>query len=231
MISWTAKSIETWAGRWATKRPLAAAFSVDIGNLARRYVAAPLDTPEAAVCWHHLLMGVGNFKRQAPIFPASLPSIASEPNKISVPDRLPIPEQGGTTLVRDDPSTWSVLTSIHGIRTATATAVLAALWPDDHLILDEVVLHIAGALRAERDDSYLDKYLDITESPYSEPNWDVYTEVRPWFVSIAESNPGATLWKVEKASFALSAALETDTDRTWRKYIKALNQKLTQAAG
>lgn len=223
MIEWTTDGIERLAAEFADSRRLAARLWVDIEKLATRFVSlAPGGGADAAVAWHHFVLAVGNFKRQAPIHPA-LGRIDVANDGGDAPEVLRVPETFGT-LRRDDPETWATLTLIDGVQTATATAILAALWPHHHFILDEWVLHIAGAMRAAQDDSYLDS----TDVPYVAPTFGVYVEVRPAFLSLAEDFD-VPLQHIERAAFLVSQRLKNDPSRTWRGYIDELNRRLAEA--
>jgi hypothetical protein len=222
MIDWTYEAIERWSARYSEQRPGAAGLWIDIDRLALRFeYATDRNGAETAEAWHHLFLSIGNFKRQSPIFLASLPEIAQRREEFIVPDVFFIPELDGFRLERELPSSWCQLTSLVGVRTATATAVLAALWPRHHFIFDSLVLRIAGALRAERDDTYVDS----RDAPYKEPSMEIYMEVRPWFLAIANDHT-VPLQHLERASFILSNDLGTDPTRTWRQYIELLNEKL-----
>ena len=222
MIDWTHEAIERWSARYSVQRAGAAGLWTDIDQLALQFGYSALrGGPEMAEAWHHLLLSVGNFKRQSPIFPANLTKTTQQRDESIVPDAIFIPELGGTQLERDLPSSWCQLTSVDGIGTATATTVLAALWPHHHFILDKLVLHIAGALRAEEDDTYLDSLI----APYKEASMEIYIEIRQRFLAIAKEHR-VPLQHLERASFILSDGLGTDPSRTWRQYIEALNDKL-----
>src|SRR5580658_1943668 len=89
--------------------------------------------------WHHLVMAVGNFKRQrgrrlqpSPISPAD--GLTSSPRFLEFQ-----PPGTAGRVGRDDPASWTNL-DLPGAATATHTSLLAALWPDHHHVLDWRVL-------------------------------------------------------------------------------------------
>jgi len=223
MLEWTADAIERLAAEYCDSRRLFARLWADIEILAARVVAvAPAGGPEATVAWHHFMLAVGNFSGHAPVHPGSLPNLASPRHPAGTPDVLAVPDIFGT-LRRDGAGTWAELTLIDGVEVHTATAVLAALWPDDHFIFDEWVMHVAGAMRAAQDE----RYLDSTDPPYAAPTLLVYSEVRPWFLGVA-SEHGVPLQHVQRAALLLSQRLKNDPARPWRRYIEELNARLAR---
>jgi hypothetical protein len=97
--------------------------------------------------WNHLLLAVGNFKAQMPIFPGPLPpATASENPARSETLEVPVPD-GHLTLRVEDPATWRKLSKrIRGLAVPRTTTVLSALWPGRHLIADWRALSAAAAL-------------------------------------------------------------------------------------
>jgi hypothetical protein len=93
--------------------------------------------------WHHLVMSVGNFKRQAPIslLKATLDaSIDAKESTRPQSCRIMIINNEGQeeniTLHREQPETWSMLEGVRGLQTATITTLLSAIWPGEHIVLD-----------------------------------------------------------------------------------------------
>ena len=125
----------------------------------------------------------------------------------------------------DAPETWKRLRTVRGIETATATAILAALWPQQHLIFDTWVFNVANAMRADGDSAFL---ASRANSPYGEISIDVYGEARPMFLDLAQ-NHHVRLVDIERAAFVIARALGNDPDRTWRDYIAAMNDQLGRA--
>lgn len=100
---------------------------------------------ESALRWHHFVLAVGNFKRQAGRM--SPPRIGELPDSHAVP-REELVTPSGLVLYRDREESWRDLEeSFPGVALATTTTVLAALWPDDHFILDWRVQAAADGIR------------------------------------------------------------------------------------
>lgn len=89
------------------------------------------------------LFSVGNFKRQAPLFPGPLPKEVAPSWQADETVDL----WGVGRLSRDDPISWERLTDVSGIGVPTATTVLSALWPEIHAIFDVLTVQSATALR------------------------------------------------------------------------------------
>jgi hypothetical protein len=125
--------------------PTAAGDLRDDSLLADLAWTAP-DDGERRMRWHHLVMAVGNFKRQngRRLRPAR---IAAAPVTVLHvrPDRFCVP--AGPEVIREDAGSWTRLEqSLGGAAAATTTTLLAALWPDSHHILDWRVLAAAAGL-------------------------------------------------------------------------------------
>lgn len=90
-----------------------------------------------------LLCAVGNFKRQAPIFLGAPATEVEEQQASPAPIEL-VGLQPDVT-VDAEPEAVQTLTQVTGIGTATATAVLAGLYPRDHAIMDRRSAPVAAA--------------------------------------------------------------------------------------
>lgn len=110
--------------------------------------------------WHQLLLETGNFKHQAPIL---APPITQSPLKeedvrtpIKVWSFASTDVQSRTyaevplCLSSRDPESWLKLISTTGIQAATASTILAALWPSSHVIIDRLAFPVAIALSGLR---------------------------------------------------------------------------------
>jgi hypothetical protein len=86
-----------------------------------------------AETFHHLLMAVGNFKRQAGDIhlPVDFAGSVSKQR----PKSLMLPGDLGR-LECDKVAAWQRLKGIPGLGIPTASCLLAALWPDSHVIMD-----------------------------------------------------------------------------------------------
>ena len=108
-----------------------------------------------AMTWHHLVMSVGNFKRQggsisllelpSSLEPTGLDGDPLEECNVLVRSRI----SGVTSAIRlsaDDPMTWRLLDQVDGLAVATSTTLLSALWPGRHFVIDVRDLNAAIAL-------------------------------------------------------------------------------------
>jgi hypothetical protein len=134
----TAGQIRTYG--WIS--PDAAKLWDDVLHIADQVHVA--DTVSRQWAWHHLLLATANFKADRKVFPAPLPPRAEATTRVSPLD-LKLP-QGVLVLDCEDAETWPRLTDMHGLGVSRASAVLAALWPYGHAIIDWRALSIAAAL-------------------------------------------------------------------------------------
>ena len=185
---------------------------------------AATDDRERRMRWHHLVMAVGNFKRQggrrlrpSRISPADKFTYAARADHFNGPDDL--------TISRDDADSWQHLEdSLAGAATATTTTLLAALWPDSHHILDWRVLAAAAGLGLiAGDENGLDLVTPGGRDPLP-PALDLYSRVRT--VLIRQSvRAGVSLRATERALYLISKAIN-GRGTTWAEY----GDKLRKAA-
>ena len=234
VLSLTADQVHSLTGRWEAKKPLVQAWA-DIEVLADRFLVCEAESFDATDRWHHLLMAVGNFKRRGGlILPAVLPRAAAG-DQADRPERIVIPgaHGQGSEVKCGDPKTWLRLTkSVRGLSVPTATALLSALWPDYHVIVDQndrdaaVGLDAAELLvRKGLDDGWFEKE--------EGSRWTLYEWFRDVVVktasSLSEQGPHIIPQDVERALFVLGR--ETATFRkapvwTWSEYHDVLVEKL-----
>jgi hypothetical protein len=175
---------------------------------------------ERRMRWHHLVMAVGNFKRQSGrrLRPSSV-SPAASPALVARTDEFRGPE--GLTIGADDRSTWQGLeNSLKGAATATTTTILAALWPERHHILDwRVLAAVTGLSIAVGGDD--DLVLVTPESREKlQPNLDHYAQVRPVLIRLA-GEAVLPLVTVERALYIMSTSVR-GTGMTWAQYGREL---------
>jgi hypothetical protein len=159
----------------------------DIRLLAARFWAARSD--DRVVAWHHLLLGVGNFKRQGGrLHPPPLPARAPDVSPAPLPEEVDIPQPGGLTrtLKREEQHTWEQLLGVNGgvkgLGVATTT-LLAALWPDRHFIFDRRVIAAAQGLRLAVGRPGIPEPFPDPESDESVPTTlQAYAIVRRWAI-------------------------------------------------
>lgn len=185
---------ETWSdgGLWA-----------DVNWLADRFWASEKD--DRLVAWHHLVMAVGNFKRQRgrrlqP--PLLAPRLDVQPRRLS--GAFVLPESEPVVVIEvDDPASWSLLEKrLPGAAVATVTTLLAALWPERHFVFDWRVRAAANGLRVL---SGLETTAGVEPEGSKSPKLtlDDYCIVRDWILDAAERT-GEPLVAIERALYRLS---------------------------
>lgn len=182
--------------------------------------------------WHHLVLAVGNFKRQPGrrLYPAPLSDrqLGQSPPR---PDALVIPLAGGSLQIgRLDEETWAKLKhALRGAGVATVTTLLAALWPDQHIVFDWRVHAAANGLRLNAGmpttqgvDPQGDRSVAIT--------LDEYRTVRGWVVSQAGGVERPPV-QVERSLYRLSQLeklkLSKGKKRTWTTYGDLVGEAVT----
>jgi hypothetical protein len=189
----------------------------DVEFVARLFLAVdPDDAEQQALRWHHLLVAVGNFKRSTgPIVPTRLPpglGTFISPTKFN----YPLPTGGQATILVDDQDSWRLLTEVDGLGVATATAVLSAIWPGDHVIVDERDSRAAVALHCGL--NFSGSALDAANFPKTDTHtayWDLY----PWFlkvVRVTAAHAGCSPVQVERALYRLDMKVLDDLPADWR---------------
>jgi hypothetical protein len=172
--------------------------------------------------WHHLLLAVGNFKSQMPLFAAQLPpALAGEH-----PDRgeiLEVQVPGGRLTLRlRDPATWRELSErMRGLAVPRTTAVLSALWPGHHLIADWRALSAAAALAGVRN-GWAHAPVEPQRTDQLPVNWETYSWYRQTALECA-NREGAQLIQVERALYTLGNAMP---GATWAVYASQIEEGL-----
>jgi hypothetical protein len=198
----------------------------DIEHLAGRFWLA--DDRDRSIAWHHLVMAVGNFKRQRgrrlrPYLGFQLADDGQPvPSSFSVPGTEPV-----VAVVVGEPETWEVLSgALPGSAVATTTTLLAALWPEAHFVFDWRVYAAATALRIN---AGLDAGAVNPESCSSQPiTFAVYRRVRIWLLDTATIED-RRLADVERALYRLSQVIgPSKTSRTWRSYATEVSTALAR---
>jgi hypothetical protein len=198
----------------------------DIEQLAWRFWLA--DDHARSFAWHHLVMAIGNFKRQRgrrlfPHLAAPIPEhLERVPNTFTVPSTGP-----AVTVIVGEPETWEALSkALPGSAVATTTTLLAALWPDDHFVFDWRVHAAATALRigAGQDAGGIDP-----SSTSSRPiSFADYRLVRTWILDTATIEHRRVA-DVERALYRLSQEVPpAKTSRTWQSYATEVSATLAR---
>lgn len=193
--------------------------------------------------WHHLVMAVGNFKRQGGTQIRLLQAVAKGhdlPGPRIRPSRCTVQSLSGLIeLERDRAGSWKTLTAdknaIQGIQVATATTLLSALWPGEHIIIDFRELNSTIALNLAEALTLGWVTLDGTDSP--SVTWDRYEWVRSKvFGKAAElgaSGVEVEPLQIERALYTLDQAV-TRPPRgapklTWQEYTDGLGDVLSRS--
>lgn len=183
---------------------------------------------DATVAWHHLVVAVGNFKRSTGRnHPAHLPP---PDQKLQVPDHFTIPGHSLDVHI-DDVQTWRYLTkAIRGFDVPTATTLLSAVWPGQHVIIDRRDTVAAVGLTTSVWDSkgYEDAKLP-SRKPY-DAYWELYEWLRP---TIQATAVGVAPVDVERALYVLDIkarkALPPKRNWRWSQYAEVGGEVLINA--
>ena len=172
----------------------------DVQWLADRFWSTALS--DAALAWHHLLLAVGNFKRQGGtrICPSALP--ASPVTRSEQPTALTVPgTEPPVRLTVDDSLSWQCLSdAIPGVAVATTTTLLAALWPDQHVVFDRRVHQAANGLRIAAGRDGTPPVTPESQGP-AKQTFENYQVVRGWVLDTSAAT-GEAPTTVERALYA-----------------------------
>lgn len=220
-----AEAVRRLAGSWSD-----AGFWADIEWLAARFWTTV--GVEHAIAWHHLVLAIGNFKRQpgrrlhagrlAGLQPA--PAVESRRSAIEVPGADPVVRVS----VENFDSWRSLSGALPGAAEATTTTLLAALWPDRHFVFDWRVFAAANALRISAG-LVTTPDIPIEGSEMPQLTFDDYRIVREWVIGVAAltlESPSA----VERSLYRLSQLVPAADGRTWARYADEISAKLAAVA-
>jgi hypothetical protein len=191
---------DDWLRAWRNIQALAHRLHESVGPQGRC-------DPET---FHHLLLAVGNFKRQAGDI--HLPIEFASQEMAPQSEWLELPGGFGR-LVRGDVDSWRRLTQIPGLGIPTASCLLAALWPDDHAIMDVLDRRAAVALQVGRH-SHNDQRLDTTCLPSNE--WQFYEWFRETVTLTAQAAGGKPVM-VERALYVVGARTAAELGEKWER--------------
>jgi hypothetical protein len=162
-----------------------------------------------------LLCAVGNFKRQTPI------SLGHEAAKPTPPERstsIDLPGLGTQVVVDGFPQSVEALTRLQGIGTATATAVLSALFPEHHAIMDVRSAPVAAAwARALAVEVPGPHHYDSRRAVVSD---DDYAGWYHGVVHALADSTGAAIRDIERVCFL--ARVETAGYGSWDNFARTL---------
>lgn len=185
-----------------------------------------LDGEAAMARWHHLLLAVGNFKRQGAtkVRPPRLPSDNRAHQQREV---LSI---AGLALSEDDPDSWKLFQErTDGIGVASATSVLAALWPSSHAIMDVNALSAAVGVAIDAHGEGVPDWLPAASScARVRVDWNKYGWYRESLGATAK-HYDIEIVLLERALYNAFRAVPKaqDKGRTWADFGKLLREQLT----
>jgi hypothetical protein len=209
-----AERIRVFGGAWSD-----GGLWDDIAWLADRAWAAP-DDDERQVRWHHLVMAIGNFKRQngrrlrpARIAPAHATAHAARHDRFRVP--------AGPEVICDDAGSWTRLEQcLDGAAAATTTTILAALWPDRHHVLDWRVLAAVTGLGIHAGGAENLGLAEAGSRTQLQPTLGHYAKVRTLLIRHG-SQAGLPVMTLERALYLMSRTVQ-GKGMTWAEYGAAL---------
>lgn len=191
----------------------------DIEWLSQRVWEAR-DDEERRLRWHHLVMAVGNFKRQGGrrLRPEQL-ALASRLEAEVRADCIPIP--GGAPVTCEDPKSWFRLRdTLPGAAAATTTTLLAALWPRRHFIFDRRVLAAMAGLDVTSGSSS-HGIVKADNRDVLEPTLSWYGKVRELLIPFADEAE-MPLQVVERGLYVMARGVKGARGRTWVEYGEVL---------
>jgi hypothetical protein len=192
----------------------------DVLWLGRRCWQTHEPTP-LALRWHHLVLAVGNFKRQPGrrLRPSRIDDIEQPVPVLGERFRLP----SGLVVERENQSSWQQLESaLPGAGLATTTTLLAALWPEHHFVFDRRVRSATDALRIHADLApSRSTQLEMDGRRRVPEDLTDYATVRGWLRSIA-----CPLVVSERALYRLSQKVPSVEGRNWMDYAREIASKL-----
>jgi hypothetical protein len=158
----------------------------DVLFLADRFWDAS-EQESRLIGWHHLVLAVGNFKRQTGrrLRPPALQGQADRSQVHREGEQTLVPTLDGLTLRLDDSKSWRMLSgTLPGAEVPTTTTILAALWPDQHFIFDWRVHAAANALRIH---AGLDATAEVEPASTYSPalTFSAYEQIRQWILESA----------------------------------------------
>lgn len=199
----TATSVSHLASSWSD-----GGLWADVTTLAQLFFAAT-DDEAATLRWHHLVLAIGNFKRQPGrrLRPAALP-----PTELCSVTSSFVAPGCDFVLGVGDPASWQALESgMRGAGTATVTTLLAALWPTEHFVFDWRVHAAAVALRMSDERSAGGSVPVANDVPLTMVQ---YAVVRAWLLATA-AELDQPLTTIERALYRLSQQVPPATGRSW----------------
>lgn len=194
--------------------------------------------------WHHLVMAIGNFKRQGGTQIYLLKAVQKDhvwPAQDSFPSTCEVQTLTGCIeLDRDNPDSWKQLTTeknaIKGLQVATATTLLSALWPGTHVIID--IRDLSATIGLNMGEVASMGWLAVDSTKSLTVTWDRYDWVRTKLngkaAQLREGGADVQPVKVERALYTLDKKVtrprKSEPNMTWQEYADALGEVLAKVA-
>lgn len=180
--------------------------------------------PDLAREFHHLVLAVCNFKANIKVYPPS--PVDDVPSHPIAKDSLLISLAEGRTLQLhvDDPASWKkIAEAVPGLGVPRTSTLLAALWPEQHVIIDWKALAAACALVGSAHGWHRTPVEDPDRSDAVAKSWPNYS----WYRSVVCEEAGAhgvPLKSVERALYRLASGISPKSERTWAEYAQCIAQ-------
>lgn len=209
------------------------AWSIIPSLAERAWTATDAERPFA---WHHLVMAVGNFKRDARIrlqLDIELP--VDHVDRGQQPFVLP----DGEHIEASDPDTWQTLIDLKGLGIATTSAILAALWPTHHAVIDRRSRNAFVALQLLQEGKSpileahgIDPDKKGDRTALGDPTLPQYEQYRRALADEVGGRAAIRLMDVERALYSLEQRVSRlpETGRSWREYSHEFGQVIADAA-
>jgi hypothetical protein len=179
--------------------------------------------------WHHLVLAVGNFKREngRRLRPATLH--ASIPgSQVARSPELTVPGLGpDARLDVGGKETWLALSGrLKGAAVPTTTTLLSALWPEQHFVFDRYVRIAVNALRISECLDGTPGAIPSSASPLPSPiSFTDYELSRKWILK-ASSELNVPITLAERSLYQLARRFDSNIDRTWQEYAHCVREFL-----
>ena len=179
---------------------------------------------EQWTAFHHLLMAVGNFKREGGrrIHAPRLRLRGGVPPSPSPGPHLRLQRDDFVdTLGPDDGP--QLEHAVRGLGLVSATAVLSALWPSQHAIMD-VRAHNAAIALSDSPSEWLAAF-EISQGSHDEApmDWRAYEHYRD-ALSQTAARTGCSLTPVERTLYLLDQKVVKTNPMAWVDYIDAVRR-------
>ncbi len=220
-----------WADEWDDRKLTGTRLWGEIQSLAAsfwRSMAADdgIWSSRTKVKWHHLVLAVANFKRSSGRLVPYPQLLAEDPedsppgrcSHVSLPDAGPIPRVGDASKYEE--AFRPLRADGQGMGVPTASTLLTALWPEDHIIIDRRALAALFAVHPEGW-AYLKELHahEYTTDAWVHPSWRDYVWYRD---KLTEIDP-IERQSIERALYALDRRV-SKKGQGWDDYQQLLQE-------